>query len=176
VGKDGTALAQGRSPPLPRGRLYPPTASAPDLGAGLTRRPRDPLSHACLPPAASFPPPFAFRLASTHLGWGTRQRFTRRSRDPPPRVSKHRHLGITFCHKSSLVSCNHPVLVLLVAEHPLGSHNVLLWTWHLAPDFVPFKVVRLFLHGQHPVRILQGLFYPKRLNRRDKRVMLTKGS
>jgi hypothetical protein len=80
--KDGTALAQGRSLPLPRGRLYPPTASAPDSGAGLTRRPRDPLSHACLPPAASFPP-FAFRLASTHLGWGTRRQFTRRSRDPP---------------------------------------------------------------------------------------------
>jgi hypothetical protein len=82
AGKDGTALAQGRSLPLPRGRLYPPTASAPDSGAGLTRRPRDPLSHACLPPAASFPP-FAFRLASTHLGWGTQRRFIRRSRDPP---------------------------------------------------------------------------------------------
>jgi hypothetical protein len=80
--KDGTALAQGRSLPLPRGRLYPPTASAPDSGAGLTRRPRDPLSHACLPPAASFPP-FVFRLASTHLGWGTRRQFTHRSRDPP---------------------------------------------------------------------------------------------
>jgi hypothetical protein len=82
VEKDGTALAQGRSLPLPRGRLYPPTASAPDSGAGLTRRPRDPLSHACLPPAASFPP-FAFRLASTHLGWGTRRQFTRRSRGSP---------------------------------------------------------------------------------------------
>jgi hypothetical protein len=28
--------------------------------------------------------------------------------------------------------------------------------------------------SQHPVRILQGLFYPERLNRRDKQVMLTK--
>jgi hypothetical protein len=82
VEKDGTVLTQGRSLPLLRGRLYPPTASAPDSGAGLTRRPRDPLSHTCLPPAASFPP-FAFRLASTHLGWGTRRQFTRRSRDPP---------------------------------------------------------------------------------------------
>jgi hypothetical protein len=35
----------------------------------------------CLPPAAF--PPFAFRLAPTHLGWGTRRQFTRRSRDPP---------------------------------------------------------------------------------------------
>jgi hypothetical protein len=44
----------------------------------------------------------------------------------------------------------------------------------VAPDFIPFEVVELFLHGQHLVRILQGLFYPERLNRRDKRVMLTK--
>jgi hypothetical protein len=43
-----------------------------------------------------------------------------------------------------------------------------------APDFIPFEVVELFLHGQHLVPILQGLFYPERLNRRDKRVMLTK--
>jgi hypothetical protein len=33
-------------------------------------------------------------------------------------------LGITVWHKSSLVSCHHPVLILLVAEHPLDSHNV----------------------------------------------------
>jgi hypothetical protein len=41
--------------------------------------------------AAGFPfthvslryPPFALRLALTHLGWGTRRQFTRRSRDPP---------------------------------------------------------------------------------------------
>jgi hypothetical protein len=35
-------------------------------------------------------PPFALRLAPTHLGWGTRRQFTRRSRDPPG--SKRRHL------------------------------------------------------------------------------------
>jgi hypothetical protein len=66
------------------------------------------------------------------------------------------------------------MLVLLVAEHPLGAHNVLLWTWYQAPNFISIEVVELFLHGQHPVRILQGFFYPERLNRRDKRVMLTK--
>jgi hypothetical protein len=66
------------------------------------------------------------------------------------------------------------MLVLLVAEHPLGSHNILFWTRHQALDFIPFEVVELFLHGQYLVRILQGLFYPERLNRRDKRVMLTK--
>jgi hypothetical protein len=40
--------------------------------------------------AAGFPftlvslfPPFALRLAPTHLGWGTQRQFTRRSRDPP---------------------------------------------------------------------------------------------
>jgi hypothetical protein len=49
---------------------------------GLTRRPRDPFSHVRLSPVTSFPP-FAFRLASTHLGWGTWRHFTRWSRDPP---------------------------------------------------------------------------------------------
>jgi hypothetical protein len=37
--------------------------------------------HACLPPAPF--PPFTLHLAPTHLGWGTRRQFTRRSRDPP---------------------------------------------------------------------------------------------
>jgi hypothetical protein len=37
-------------------------------------------------------PPFSLRLAPTHLGWGTRRQFTRRSRDP--RVSKHRQLDM----------------------------------------------------------------------------------
>jgi hypothetical protein len=38
-----------------------------------------------------FLPPFALRLAPTHLGWGTRRHFTRRPRDPP--VSKRRQLA-----------------------------------------------------------------------------------
>jgi hypothetical protein len=48
--------------------------------------------------AAGFPfclspllPPFVLRLAPTHLGWDTRRRFTRRSRDPPG--SKRRQLA-----------------------------------------------------------------------------------
>jgi hypothetical protein len=44
--------------------------------------------YACIPPASS---PFALRLARTHLGWGTRRQFTRRSRDPPG--SKRRQLA-----------------------------------------------------------------------------------
>jgi hypothetical protein len=36
-------------------------------------------------------PPFALRLAPTHLGWGTRRQFTRRFRDPPG--SKRRQLA-----------------------------------------------------------------------------------
>jgi hypothetical protein len=35
------------------------------------------------PVSLRLPPPFALRLAPTHLGWGTRRSFTRRSRDPP---------------------------------------------------------------------------------------------
>ena len=49
----------------------PPTASAPDLGAGRTRRPRDfHLSHARLRPPRF--PPSRSPTRSTHLGWGTR--------------------------------------------------------------------------------------------------------
>jgi hypothetical protein len=44
--------------------------------------------YACLPLVS---PPFALRLAPTHLGWGTRRQFTRRSRDPPG--SKRRQLA-----------------------------------------------------------------------------------
>jgi hypothetical protein len=86
------------------------------------------------------------------------------------------YLGITFCHKSSLVSCHHTVLILLVVEYPLGSHNVLLRTWHQALYFIFLEVIELFLHGQHLVRILQDFFYHERLNRRNKQIMLTKVS
>jgi hypothetical protein len=63
---------------------------------------------------------------------------------------------------------------LLIVEHPLGSHNIFLWTWHQAPYFISLDVVELFLHGRHPIRILLCFFYAKRLNRRDKGVVLTK--
>jgi hypothetical protein len=60
-------------------------------------------------------------------------------------------------------------------EHPFGSHNVSLWMWqHQALDFISFEVVELFLHGHHPILILQGFFYPGRLNIRNKDVVLTK--
>jgi hypothetical protein len=85
-------------------------------------------------------------------------------------------LGITFRHKSRLVSCHHPVLILFVAEDPLGFHNSLLWTWHQALDFISLEAVELFLHSQHPIYILQGFFYYERLNRGNKGVVLTKVS
>jgi hypothetical protein len=90
MGKDGTALAQGLSLPLPCGTLVSPYCKRTRLRRWAnTKAAGSTLSYACLPPTTSFPP-FAFRLASTHLGWGTRRQFTRRSRDP--RVSKHRQL------------------------------------------------------------------------------------
>jgi hypothetical protein len=117
-------LAQGGSLPLPRGRLYPPTASAPDSGAGLTRRPRDPLSHVCLPPVASFPP-FAFRLASTHLGWGTRRQFTRRSRDPPgfetPTIS---YATLDICNPKEYDTCL-PVLDDFGVAYTRETHSLM---------------------------------------------------
>jgi hypothetical protein len=67
----------------------PPTASAPDLGAGRTRRPRDfHLSHARLrPPRLS---PFRARSRARPIWAGARSTLTRRLWDPP--VSKRRHL------------------------------------------------------------------------------------
>jgi hypothetical protein len=41
-----------------------------------------------MPVSLRLPPPFALRLAPTHLGWGTQRQFTRRPRDP--RFSKRR--------------------------------------------------------------------------------------
>jgi hypothetical protein len=65
----------------------PPTASAPDLGAGRTRRPRDfHLSHARLrPPRLS---PLRARPRARPIWAGARSTLTRRLRDPP--VSKRR--------------------------------------------------------------------------------------
>jgi hypothetical protein len=45
----------------------------------------------CTPVSLRLLPPFALRLAPTHLGWGTRRQFTRRSRNPPG--SKRRQLA-----------------------------------------------------------------------------------
>jgi hypothetical protein len=53
-------------------------------GRRTTRRPRFPFC--CLLP------PFVSRLAPTHLGWGTRRQFTRRSRDPPGSKCRHVHI------------------------------------------------------------------------------------
>jgi hypothetical protein len=65
-----------------------PTASAPNLGAGRTRRPRDfHLSHARLrPPRLS---PLRARPHARPIWAGARSTLTRRLRDPP--VSKRRH-------------------------------------------------------------------------------------
>jgi hypothetical protein len=67
----------------------PPTASAPDLGAGRTRRPRDfHLSHARLrPPRLS---PLRARPRARPIWAGARSTLTRRLRDPP--VSKRRQV------------------------------------------------------------------------------------
>src|SRR5688572_33430230 len=71
----------------------PPTASAPDLGAGRTRRPRDfHLSHARLrPPRLS---PLRARPRARPIWAGARSTLTRRLRDPP--VSKRRQLRFTI--------------------------------------------------------------------------------
>jgi hypothetical protein len=81
--EDGTGALLGPLASLTRvDACNPPTASAPDLGAGRTRRPRDlHLSHARLRPPRLFPPSRS-PTRSTHLGWGTRH--THSSAQGPP--------------------------------------------------------------------------------------------
>jgi hypothetical protein len=41
------------------------------------------------------------------------------------------------------------MLVLLVAEDPLGSYNILVRTWNKMPYLIPSEVVEFLLHRQH---------------------------
>jgi hypothetical protein len=75
-GRDGTRL--GLSLPPARTLVTPYCKrTRPERGTN-TKAAGFPF-YACPPPASS---PFALRLAPTHLGWGTRRQFTRRSRNP----------------------------------------------------------------------------------------------
>jgi hypothetical protein len=77
-GEDGTVRA-GLSLP-PTRTLVTPYCKRTRPGRGTNTKAAGFPFHACLPPAF---PPFALRLAPTHLGWGTRRQFTLRSRDSP---------------------------------------------------------------------------------------------
>jgi hypothetical protein len=86
-GRDRRSREAARSPPA--WTLVTPYCKCTRPGRGTNTK------------AAGFPPlsrsgclfpPFALRLAPTHLGWGTRRHFTRRPGDPP--VSKRRHSPI----------------------------------------------------------------------------------
>jgi hypothetical protein len=74
--EDGTARA-GLSPP-PTRTLVTPYCKRTRPG----RRTNTKAAGFPFTPVSLFPP-FVLRLAPTHLGWGTRRQFTRRSRDPP---------------------------------------------------------------------------------------------
>jgi hypothetical protein len=91
--EDGTGALLGPLASLTRvDACNPPTASAPDLGAGRTRRPRDlHLSHARLrPPRFS---PLRARPRARPIWAGARGTLTRRLGDPP--VSKRRQYVIS---------------------------------------------------------------------------------
>jgi hypothetical protein len=68
------------------------------------------------------------------------------------------------------------MLILLVAEHPLGSYNILIRTWNQMPYLIPCEVVELLLHRQHPIQIFKCILYPVWLNRGNKRVRFVKMS
>jgi hypothetical protein len=70
--------------PSPAWTLVTPYCKRTRPGRGTrTRRPQD--FHLPLSLRLPFLPPFALRLAPTHLGWGTRRHLTRRPRDPRSR-------------------------------------------------------------------------------------------
>ena len=39
-------------------------------------------------------------------------------------------VGVLFGHKSCFVPCHHTMLILFVAEYPLGTYNILVGTWN----------------------------------------------
>jgi hypothetical protein len=91
-------------------------------GRRATRRPR-------VSPFACFLPPFVLCLAPTHLGWGTRRQFTRRSRDPPG--SKRRHLSCRSSPAHGFVSAPtfvffallHAVVLIQIQRYPFTYYT-----------------------------------------------------
>jgi hypothetical protein len=74
--EDGTARA-GLSPPSHADACNPLLQAHPTWAQDNTKVAGFPFT-----PVSLWFPPFVLRLAPTHLGWGTRRQFTRRSRDP----------------------------------------------------------------------------------------------
>jgi hypothetical protein len=60
-------------------------------------------------------------------------------------------LGVSLGHKSGFVPCHHTMLILLVAEDPLGSYNILIRTWNKMSYLIPREIVEFLLHCQHPI-------------------------
>jgi hypothetical protein len=48
---------------------------------------------------------------------------------------------------------NNFMLILLVAEYPFGTYNILLWSFNQRPHFITLEVVQFLLHSHHPIRI-----------------------
>ena len=86
------------------------------------------------------------------------------------------NLSEALSHKSCLVSNHHSMLILFVAEDPLGADDVLvLRMFFKNPNFIASEVVELFLYGHHPIRVLKSFIYICGFQARNKRVMFTKG-
>jgi hypothetical protein len=113
----------------------PPTASAPDLGAGRTRRPRDlHLSHARLrPPRLS---PLRAHPRARPIWAGARSTLTRRLGDPP--VSKRRHIWSIVSMKDLTVTNynSHDCHVMLTTFLPIAIRAI-------NPLFLKMTITRL---------------------------------
>jgi hypothetical protein len=84
------------------------------------------------------------------------------------------YLSKSLSHQSCLVPCHHAILILVVAEDPLGTNDIGIGSLHQYPYLISFKVVELFLHGHNPIRVSKCLLYLERFQRGNKRVILTK--
>jgi hypothetical protein len=68
-----------------------------------------------------------------------------------------------------LVTHHHTVLVLLVAEDPLGANDVLaLGSLFKHPHFIASEVVQLLLHSYDPIGVRKSFLYTSRLHTRNK--------
>jgi hypothetical protein len=43
------------------------------------------------------------------------------------------------------------MFILFVVKYPLGTNNILLWSFNQRPHLIVLEVVQLFLHSHHSI-------------------------
>ena len=71
------------------------------------------------------------------------------------------HLSISLSNKTSFVSDNLTMLILLVVVYPFGAYYIVLpriRTLNQFPYIIQFKLLKLFLNSLNPFRFHEGFF------------------